>query len=128
MQYFLGNCGTVTHILANTRSNAGPYDADWLSREYQNPKLPFRRYPMKNHHAFGRLLTQHFTFNYHDNGEAGLGDTVLSISLGAPSRFRFRSKPKYVNGTQRWKSRDVNGEMVEMFGNAFEEGDVSGRK
>ncbi|KAL7267215.1 hypothetical protein RUND412_010205 [Rhizina undulata] len=63
MQYSLGNCGTVTHILANTRSNAGPYDADWLLREYQNPKLPFRRYPMNNHHVSGRLLTQHFTFN-----------------------------------------------------------------
>ncbi|KAL7265870.1 hypothetical protein RUND412_011602, partial [Rhizina undulata] len=65
---------------------------------------------------------------YHDDGEAGLGDTVSSISLGAPSRFRFRLKAKYVNDTQRWKSRDVNGDMVEMFGNAFEEGDVSGRK
>ncbi|KAL7269960.1 hypothetical protein RUND412_007342 [Rhizina undulata] len=186
MQYFLGNCGTVTHILANTRSNAGPYDADWLLKEYQNPKLPFRRYPLNNHHVSGRLLTQHFTFNcgkpykfvvdvdsmpfdqspevvnkalelihkrvgliypdaefneilsvgyfeeqkmgYHDDGEAGLGDTVASISLGAPSRFRFRLKSKYVNETQRWKSQDVNWDMVEMFGNAIEGGNVSRRK
>ncbi|KAL7266780.1 hypothetical protein RUND412_010657 [Rhizina undulata] len=165
IQYTLGDCGTVTHILANTRSNAGPYDADWLLREYQNPKLPFRRYPMQNHHATGRLLTRHFSFNcgkpykfvvdvdsmpfdeapevvnkalelihkrvglvypdaefneilsvgyfqqqkmgYHDDGEAEIGDTVASISLGAPSRFRFRLKRQYVHETQRWKS-DVN--------------------
>lgn len=49
IQYQLGNCGTVTHILANQKINARPMDADWLFREYQSADMPFKRFILGNH-------------------------------------------------------------------------------
>ncbi|PWW78946.1 hypothetical protein C7212DRAFT_350198 [Tuber magnatum] len=63
IQYQLGDCGTVTHILANEVSNSRPEDANWLLENYQNLDMPFRRFPMKCHHSQGRLLTQQFMYN-----------------------------------------------------------------
>ncbi|RPB05055.1 hypothetical protein L873DRAFT_940586 [Choiromyces venosus 120613-1] len=63
IQYQLGDCGTVTHILANKLSNSRPEDANWLLENYQNLDMPFRRFPMKCHHSQGRLLTQQFMYN-----------------------------------------------------------------
>ena len=51
VQYQLGDCGTVTHILANKVSNSRPEDANWLLENYQNLDMPFRRFPMKCHHC-----------------------------------------------------------------------------
>ncbi|KAG0136625.1 hypothetical protein HOY82DRAFT_50336 [Tuber indicum] len=63
VQYQLGDCGTVTHILANKVSNSRHEDANWLLENYQNLDMPFRRFPMKCHHSQGRLLTQQFMYN-----------------------------------------------------------------
>lgn len=51
VQYNLGDCGTVTHILANRESNSRPDDANWLLENYQKVDMPFKRFPMKNHHC-----------------------------------------------------------------------------
>ncbi|KAH0604676.1 uncharacterized protein H6S33_006344 [Morchella sextelata] len=163
MQYMFGDCGTVTHILANKNTNARPKDADWLLQHYQSIEMPFKRFPLQNHKSRGTLLTQQFSFNcgapykfiakvdsspfdksppvvsqalslitararlvhanaefneilsvgyfegqkmdYHDDGEAGLGETVASVSLGAPARMRFRLKKKYVKDSHLWTTK-----------------------
>ncbi|KAL7269623.1 hypothetical protein RUND412_007697 [Rhizina undulata] len=54
---------------------------------------------------------------YHDDGEARLGDTVASISLGASSRFQFRLKSKYVKQTQQ-RNSDVSESTAKTLGGA----------
>ncbi|KAF8543264.1 hypothetical protein BDD12DRAFT_874882 [Trichophaea hybrida] len=61
LQYELGNCGTVTHMLANQATNARSLDADWLLEKYQEANLPFKRY--KLHTQQGVTRTSHFTYN-----------------------------------------------------------------
>lgn len=55
IQYQLGDCGTVTHILANQKSNSRPRDADWLFQEYQSAEMPFKRFTLGNHKGKQRL-------------------------------------------------------------------------
>ncbi|KAL7269111.1 hypothetical protein RUND412_008237 [Rhizina undulata] len=89
---FPGNCGTFTHILANTRSNAGHYDAYWLLREYQNPKLPFRRYPMKNNHASGRSVNLALYINRMSSIREALGRfNVLGYDFDAYNQQQLGS-------------------------------------
>jgi len=49
MMYQLGKAGTVTHILANSQTNAQPYDADWMFEQYQASDMPFKRHALKSH-------------------------------------------------------------------------------
>jgi hypothetical protein len=49
MVYNLEGCGTVTHIIANNEIVTADKDADWLLQQYQDIKLPFKRYPLKSH-------------------------------------------------------------------------------
>jgi hypothetical protein len=44
LQYELGECGTVTHILSNEGYNSRQMDANYLLEQYQQPALPFRRH------------------------------------------------------------------------------------
>jgi hypothetical protein len=46
LQYKLGECGTVTHIISNTVTNAREIDANYLLENYQKASLPFRRYTL----------------------------------------------------------------------------------
>jgi len=49
LTYQLGNAGTVTHLLANSQTNARPFDADWIFQQYQAPDVPFKRHELKSH-------------------------------------------------------------------------------
>ena len=50
--YYLGSAGTVTHIIANSVTNAQPFDADWMFKEYQSPDMPFKRHPLQTRGLF----------------------------------------------------------------------------
>ncbi|KAL7266064.1 hypothetical protein RUND412_011403 [Rhizina undulata] len=117
-QHFTFNCGKPYKLVVDVDSM--PFDK---SPEVVNKGLELIHkrvgliYPDAE---FNEILS--VGYFYHDDGEAALGDTVASIYLGPPRRFLFHLKPKYVNETQRSKSQDVNGDMLEMFGSAIEEG------
>jgi len=49
--------------------------------------------------AFGYFDGQNI--KYHDDGEHGLGDTVSTLSLGAPAEMSFRVKAKHFSGVSK---------------------------
>ncbi|KAI5791861.1 hypothetical protein EDC01DRAFT_97726 [Geopyxis carbonaria] len=61
IQYELGTCGTVTHILVNSLLNAQENSADDLLKQYQAVDIPFVR--GKLHHNGGDGYTSHFALN-----------------------------------------------------------------
>jgi len=48
---------------------------------------------------------------YHDDGEQELGETVASISLGAPAKMRFRIKAKHMSSYKLWEPKNAPNEV-----------------
>lgn len=49
--------------------------------------------------------------DYHDDGEQELGETVASISLGAPAKMRFRIKAKHMSSYKLWEPNNAPSEV-----------------
>ncbi|KAF2139183.1 uncharacterized protein K452DRAFT_290280 [Aplosporella prunicola CBS 121167] len=86
---------TAPAAIKNTRSRL-----NWVARhalqlaQTPNPSLDFNE----------ELLIGYFekqAIDYHDDGEAGLGPTIASLSLGWPAPMKLRMKEKHYNGVSK---------------------------
>lgn len=87
------------HIL----SQSHPSDADTShdssasdATSFTSPLVDFNAHPFNEVLALGYFTSQRIS--YHDDGEAGLGPTIATLSLGAPGTMRIRLKAKHHTG------------------------------